>query len=106
MQLPLPSNMDEAEVTGTVAVEKDVDGFQSVNIGELAKRGGKPFFIPCTPKGIMVLLDQTGIDVAGKNAVVIGRSNIVGLPASYLLRAADATVTVCHSRTKDIKDFV
>jgi methylenetetrahydrofolate dehydrogenase (NADP+)/methenyltetrahydrofolate cyclohydrolase/formyltetrahydrofolate synthetase len=89
-----------------VADEKDVDGFGTTNIGELAKRGGHPLFTPCTPKGVMVLLKEAGVDIAGKNAVVLGRSDIVGSPVSYLLRNADATVTVCHSRTKDLPDHV
>jgi methylenetetrahydrofolate dehydrogenase (NADP+)/methenyltetrahydrofolate cyclohydrolase/formyltetrahydrofolate synthetase len=89
-----------------VADEKDVDGFGITSIGELAKRGGHPLFTPCTPKGVMVLLKEAGVDVAGKNAVVIGRSDIVGSPVSYLLKNADATVTVCHSRTKDLPDYI
>jgi methylenetetrahydrofolate dehydrogenase (NADP+)/methenyltetrahydrofolate cyclohydrolase/formyltetrahydrofolate synthetase len=89
-----------------VADEKDVDGFGITSIGELAKRGGHPLFTPCTPKGVMVLLQEAGVDVAGKNAVVIGRSDIVGSPVSYLLKNADATVTVCHSRTKDLPDYI
>lgn len=89
-----------------MAEEKDVDGFGVSNIGELAKRGGKPLFTPCTPKGVMVLLESTGVDLKGKDAVVIGRSDIVGSPVSYLLKNADATVTVCHSRTKNLADIV
>jgi methylenetetrahydrofolate dehydrogenase (NADP+)/methenyltetrahydrofolate cyclohydrolase/formyltetrahydrofolate synthetase len=103
VQLPLPKHIDEYTVTSTVADEKDVDGFGTKNIGELAKRGGHPFFTPCTPKGVMVLLQETGIDLKGKNAVVVGRSDIVGSPVSYLLKNADATVTVCHSKTTDLK---
>lgn len=103
MQLPLPKHLDEYTVTSTVADEKDVDGFGTRNIGELAKRGGHPFFIPCTPKGVMLLLQETGIDLKGKDAVVIGRSDIVGSPVSYLLKNADATVTVCHSKTTDLE---
>ena len=86
--------------------EKDVDGFGTRNIGELAKKGGRPQFIPCTPKGVMTLLKEAGVDPAGKKAVVIGRSDIVGSPLSYLLRNADATVTVCHSKTKDLHEHV
>lgn len=103
VQLPLPDGVSEYVVTSAVASEKDVDGFGTRNIGELAKRGGHPFFIPCTPKGVMVLLEETGIDLEGKNAVVIGRSDIVGSPVSYLLKNANATVTVCHSKTKDLE---
>lgn len=102
VQLPLPSHVSEYAVTSAVLSEKDVDGFGTYNIGELAKRGGNPYFVPCTPKGVMVLLEETGVDLKGKNAVVVGRSDIVGSPVSYLLKNADATVTVCHSRTKDL----
>lgn len=85
-----------------MADEKDVDGFGAINIGELAKRGGHPLFVPCTPKAVMALLKASGVDPAGKEAVVLGRSDIVGSPVSYLLKNADATVTVCHSKTPDI----
>ena len=106
VQLPLPKHLSEHAVTSAVLDEKDVDGFGAVNIGELAKRGGKPFFIPCTPQGVMVLLKESGVDLKGKTAVVIGRSDIVGSPVSYLLKNADATVTVCHSKTQNLKDVV
>ena len=106
MQLPLPSHLREYEVTSAVADEKDVDGFGAINIGELAKRGGRPLFTPCTPKGVMVLLESTGVDLKGKNAVVVGRSDIVGSPVSYLLNNADCTVTVCHSKTQDLPSIV
>ncbi|KAK2803228.1 hypothetical protein FQN50_007095 [Emmonsiellopsis sp. PD_5] len=106
VQLPLPSHLSEHAVTSAVADEKDVDGFGAVNIGELAKRGGKPLFVPCTPQGVMVLLKESGIELAGKNAVVLGRSDIVGSPVSYLLKNADATVTVCHSKTKDLEKII
>ncbi|TDZ35202.1 C-1-tetrahydrofolate synthase [Colletotrichum sidae] len=103
VQLPLPKHLDEYTITSAVSDEKDVDGFGTRNIGELAKRGGRPLFVPCTPKGVMVLLDEAGVDLKGKNAVVLGRSDIVGSPVSYLLRNADATVTVCHSKSKDLQ---
>ena len=106
VQLPVPKHISEHAITSAVADEKDVDGFGVSNIGELAKKGGKPLFIPCTPKGVMVLLEESGVDLKGKNAVVLGRSDIVGSPVSYLLRNADATVTVCHSRTQGLEDFV
>ncbi|KAJ8060053.1 hypothetical protein OCU04_011663 [Sclerotinia nivalis] len=106
VQLPVPKHMSEYRVTSAVSDEKDVDGFGASNIGELAKRGGRPLFIPCTPKGVMVLLEESGVDLIGKNAVVLGRSNIVGSPTSYLLNNADATVTVCHSRTQNIEQFI
>ncbi|KAI5462666.1 formate--tetrahydrofolate ligase-domain-containing protein [Mariannaea sp. PMI_226] len=106
VQLPLPRHISEYAITSAVADEKDVDGFGTKNIGELAKRGGHPFFVPCTPKGVMALLKESGIDLKGKNAVVVGRSDIVGSPVSYLLRNADATVTVCHSKTVNLPEFV
>jgi len=106
VQLPLPEHISEHTITSAVSDIKDVDGFGTANIGELAKRGGKPLFIPCTPKGVMVLLAETGVELRGKNAVVIGRSDIVGSPVSYLLKNADATVTICHSKTKDLPSIV
>jgi len=106
VQLPLPQGVSEYAVTSAVADEKDVDGFGTNNIGELAKRGGKPYFTPCTPKGVMALLEDAGVELKGKNAVVVGRSDIVGSPVSYLLKNADATVTVCHSRTKDLELYL
>lgn len=93
-------------MTTAIAVEKDVDGFSAINMGELAKRHGRPSFVPCTPKAVMALLEQSGVDLEGKNAVVVGRSNIVGGPVSYLLKDADATVTVCHSRTIGLEDIL
>lgn len=106
VQLPVPKHISEHAVTSAVAEEKDVDGFGARNIGELSKRGGNPLFTPCTPKGVMVMLKEAGVDLKGKNAVVLGRSDIVGSPVSALLRNADATVTVCHSRTENIQDYV
>jgi methylenetetrahydrofolate dehydrogenase (NADP+)/methenyltetrahydrofolate cyclohydrolase/formyltetrahydrofolate synthetase len=106
VQLPIPEHLSEYEVTSAVADEKDVDGFGANNIGELAKRGGRPLFTPCTPKGVMVLLQESGVDLKGKNAVVLGRSDIVGSPVSYLLKNADATVTVCHSRTENLEEYI
>lgn len=106
VQLPLPKHLSEHTITSAVLDEKDVDGFGATNIGELAKRGGKPFFVPCTPKGVMALLKETGIDPKGKTAVVLGRSDIVGSPVSYLLKNADATVTVCHSKTANLPEVV
>jgi methylenetetrahydrofolate dehydrogenase (NADP+)/methenyltetrahydrofolate cyclohydrolase/formyltetrahydrofolate synthetase len=103
VQLPLPAHVSEYAVTSAVAAEKDVDGFGAGNIGELAKRGGSPNFVPCTPKGVMALLAEAGVELAGKKAVVVGRSDIVGSPVSYLLRNADATVTVCHSKTANLE---
>jgi len=100
VQLPLPPHLDEARVLATVAAAKDVDGFHIENVGALAQ--GSPRFVPCTPKGVMVLLEETGIALRGQEAVVVGRSNIVGKPMGRLLLGADATVTVCHSRTRDL----
>jgi methylenetetrahydrofolate dehydrogenase (NADP+)/methenyltetrahydrofolate cyclohydrolase/formyltetrahydrofolate synthetase len=106
VQLPVPKHISEYAITSAVADEKDVDGFGANNIGELAKRGGHPYFTPCTPKGVMVLLAESGVDLKGKNAVVLGRSDIVGSPVSYLLKNADATVTVCHSRTQGLEEHI
>jgi len=106
VQLPVPKHISEHAVTSAVAEQKDVDGFGASNIGELSKRGGRPLFIPCTPKGVMVLLKESGVELKGKNAVVLGRSDIVGSPISSLLRNADATVTVCHSRTENLKQEI
>lgn len=103
VQLPLPRHISEYAVTSAVTEEKDVDGFGVNNIGELAKRGGEPLFTPCTPKGVMVLLEESGVNLQGKNAIVLGRSDIVGSPVSYLLKRADATVTVCHRETQDLQ---
>jgi methylenetetrahydrofolate dehydrogenase (NADP+)/methenyltetrahydrofolate cyclohydrolase/formyltetrahydrofolate synthetase len=102
----MPGHISEHAITSAVADEKDVDGFGVANIGELAKRRGRPLFVPCTPKGIMVLLQESGVELSGKNAVVIGRSDTVGSPVSYLLRNADATVTVCHRKTEGLEDFL
>ncbi|EPY50566.1 6,7,8-tetrahydrofolate synthase [Schizosaccharomyces cryophilus OY26] len=106
VQLPLPSHLDERRITESVSVEKDVDGFCEGNLGKLAKRGSEPLFVACTPKGVMKILKHYNISVAGKHAVVIGRSNIVGLPMSLLLEKANATVTMCHSKTKAIPEIV
>lgn len=106
MQLPLPEGFDEKQVTEAIDVQKDVDGFHSVNIGQLAKRDTEPLFLPCTPKGIMELLKSISYDLKGKRAVVVGRSNIVGMPIAHLLQNQDATVTVCHSKTVNIESIV
>lgn len=106
VQLPVPKHISEYAITEAVLPEKDVDGFGTGNIGELAKRGGKPLFVPCTPQGVMVLLKETGVDLKGKDAVVVGRSDIVGAPVSYLLRHADATVTVLHSKSTDLEAHI
>jgi len=106
VQLPLPKQIDEESVLRLVSLEKDVDGFHPVNIGMLAMKGREPSFTPATPTGCMVLLEEAGAKIEGSNAVVIGRSNIVGLPVSMMLLRANATVTICHSRTQDIPSIV
>lgn len=106
VQLPLPAGLDEEMVLREIAIEKDVDGFHPLNIGRLAQKGREPLFIPCTPYGCMVLLEETGIKLSGSKAVVLGRSNIVGMPVALLLVRADATVTICHSRTRDLPAVV
>ncbi len=102
----MPKHISEHTITSAVADNKDVDGFGVANIGQLAKRRGSPLFVPCTPQGVMVLLKETGLNLRGKNAVVLGRSDIVGSPVSFLLRNADATVTMCHSHTEGLPDII
>lgn len=106
VQLPMPPGIDEERVLSAISIEKDVDGFNSVNIGRLAQKGRNPLFVPCTPDGVMVLLEKVLPSLAGLNAVVLGRSNIVGMPVALLLIRANATVTLCHSRTKNLADVV
>lgn len=103
VQLPLPKHIDEETILNAIDLEKDVDGFHPVNIGRLAMKGRNPLFIPCTPAGCMVLLEEAGVEMNGAEAVIVGRSNIVGLPMAMLLQKANATVTICHSRTKDLE---
>lgn len=105
VQLPLPSHMDEQNILNAVSIEKDVDGFHPLNIGRLAMRGREPLFVPCTPKGCIELLHRYNIEIKGKRAVVIGRSNIVGMPAALLLQREDATVSIIHSRTKNPEEI-
>jgi len=102
VQLPLPGHLDEEAVLNAISLHKDVDGFHPVNIGRLAMKGRDALFAPCTPAGCIELLDRIGVEIRGKEAVVLGRSNIVGLPVSMLLLKRDATVTICHSRSKDL----
>ena len=104
VQLPLPSGLDEERALNAVTIEKDVDGFHPLNIGRLAQKGRDPLFVPCTPAGCMVLIESVMPDLNGANAVVLGRSNIVGMPMALLLVRANATVTVCHSRTRNLKE--
>ena len=102
VQLPLPPHIqtDEAEILDFIDPDKDVDGFHPINVGKLAT--GQEHLVPCTPMGCIKMLELAGIEISGKNAVIIGRSNIVGKPMFHLLLARDATVTVCHSRTKNL----
>jgi 5,10-methylene-tetrahydrofolate dehydrogenase/methenyl tetrahydrofolate cyclohydrolase len=102
VQLPLPGHMDEEQVLGKVGLDKDVDGFHPINIGRLAMKGRDPMFVPCTPAGCIELLDRYGVEIEGKEAVVLGRSNIVGMPVAMLLLHRNATINICHSRTKDL----
>ncbi len=106
VQLPMPAHIDEERVLSLVGIEKDVDGFSPINIGRLAQKGRQPLFVPCTPSGCIYLLDQAGIPIEGSNAVVLGRSNIVGMPVALLLVSRNATVTICHSRTRDLPSVV
>lgn len=103
VQMPVPDQISETKVVKTVLPEKDVDGFHPVNMGNLFIGDNK--LVPCTPKGIIKLIESTGTDIQGKHAVVIGRSNIVGKPVSILLLQNNATVTICHSRTKNMADI-
>jgi len=104
VQLPLPDQVDEKTILAAVPLTKDVNGFHPLNIGGLAMKGHDPEFVPCTPNGVIELLDRSGTEISGAEAVVLGRSNIVGMPAALLLVKCNATVTICHSRTKDLKE--
>lgn len=104
VQLPLPPQFNEQEILEAISPEKDVDGFHAENVGALLQ--GKPQFIPCTPYGVIKMLEASGVDLVGIDAVVIGRSNIVGKPMAALLINAGATVTVCHSKTKNLAEHV
>lgn len=107
VQLPLPAGMNDEVVLDAIALDKDVDGFHALNFGRLAMAGrSPPRAVPCTPKGVIELLDRYGVDPAGKRAVILGRSNIVGLPVALLLMHRNATVTVCHSKTVNVGDLV
>ncbi|KAL8150551.1 hypothetical protein V2J09_020359 [Rumex salicifolius] len=106
VQLPLPKHINEEKILSEIFIEKDVDGFHPLNIGKLAMKGRDPLFQPCTPKGCLELLKRSGISIKGKKAVVVGRSNIVGLPVSLLLLKADATVSVVHSRTSEPEKLI
>lgn len=103
VQLPLPAHIDEKAVINAIPPEKDVDGFSPVNVGRM--QIGEECYLPCTPAGCIRMIESTGTDISGKNAVVIGRSNIVGKPAALLLLEKNATVTICHSRTRNLKEL-
>ena len=103
VQLPLPGHIDEEKVLLSISPEKDVDGFHPVNVGNLSI--GRPGFVSCTPAGVIQLLKRSGIEIEGKECVVLGRSNIVGKPMAMLLLRENGTVTVCHSRTKNLKEI-
>jgi len=104
VQLPLPKQFNEDEIIRAIDPAKDVDAFHPLSAGALL--AGSPGFVPCTPRGAMALLDAAGVELAGKKAVVIGRSNIVGKPMALLLLARDCTVTICHSRTQNLPEVV
>ena len=104
VQLPLPKHINEEVILNAIDIDKDVDGFHPVNVGKLGMKNREPLFAPCTPSGVIELLDRVGAKISGSRAVVLGRSNIVGLPAALLLLGRDATVTICHSRTKNIAE--
>ena len=106
VQLPLPGHLDDEEILGAISIEKDVDGFHPLNIGRLSMKRREPLYVPCTPRGCIELLDRMKIPIEGREAVVLGRSNIVGLPVAMLLLHRNATLTICHSRTKDLPGVV
>lgn len=103
LQLPLPKHLDEAKITSQICFTKDIDGLSSVSTGKFYK--GETCFVPCTPKGIIEIMKHNGIRIEGKNAVVIGRSNIVGKPVAQLLLKENATVTICHSKTVNLNEI-
>ncbi|MCE5209697.1 MAG: bifunctional methylenetetrahydrofolate dehydrogenase/methenyltetrahydrofolate cyclohydrolase FolD [Chloroflexi bacterium] len=106
VQLPLPAGLDEERILSAINIEKDVDGFHPLNVGRLAQKGRDPLFVPATPAGVIYLLQKELPTLEGVNAVVLGRSNIVGMPVALLLVRANATVTICHSRSKDLPSKV
>ena len=106
VQLPMPDHIDEEAVLNEISLDKDVDGIHPMNLGKLGMRGREPSFTPATPTGAMVLIAETGKTIEGARAVVIGRSNIVGLPVALMLTNANATVTICHSRTRNLPGLV
>lgn len=105
VQLPLPKHLDKSKILDEISPDKDVDCFTTYNYGKLAT-GLEPYVYPCTPKGVLLLLDEYGIDLDGKHVVVVGRSNLVGKPMALMALKRNATVTVCHSHTKDLKSII
>lgn len=105
VQLPLPAHIDAEVILGAVPIEKDVDGFSPINVGRLSMKNREPMFVPCTPLGCLHLIESVGTKIEGANAVVLGRSNIVGLPMAFLLLHRNATVTICHSRTRNLPEM-
>jgi methylenetetrahydrofolate dehydrogenase (NADP+)/methenyltetrahydrofolate cyclohydrolase len=104
VQLPIPKHLDEKAVINAIDPNKDADGFHPMSVGKMVL--GEETYLPCTPHGVMVLLKREGIDISGKEAVVVGRSNIVGKPVSMMLLQENATVTICHSKTADLVDHI
>lgn len=102
VQLPLPDHIDAEAILSAIPIEKDVDGFSPINVGRLAMKNREPLFVPCTPLGCIALIESAGTKIEGAQAVVLGRSNIVGLPVAFLLLHRNATITICHSRTRDL----
>ncbi len=102
VQFPLPDGLDQNRIIDLIDPSKDVDGFNPINVGELTMRGRTPEFVACTPAGCMRLLQETGVELSGKDVAIIGRSNLVGMPVAMLMIDANATPTICHSRTKDL----
>ena len=103
---PSTASAEEGRVRGALGYEREVGGSRPLNIGRRSQRGREPLFVPCTPRGCIELLERSGIDIAGKEAVVVGRSNVVGTPAALLLQRRDATVTIVHSRTPNSEEIV
>ncbi|KAI9249876.1 putative 5,10-methylenetetrahydrofolate dehydrogenase:5,10-methenyltetrahydrofolate cyclohydrolase [Sporodiniella umbellata] len=106
IQMPLPPYVNKETVLEAVDFQKDVDGFHPYNIGKMIQKASSPLFLPCTPKGILNLIQSTGRKISGQRAVVVGRGDLVGAPVASLLTSEDATVTLCHSRTLDLKNIV
>jgi 5,10-methylene-tetrahydrofolate dehydrogenase/methenyl tetrahydrofolate cyclohydrolase len=106
VQLPLPAHLDAEAILSAVPIEKDVDGFSPINVGRLSMKNRDPLFVPCTPLGCIVLMESVGTKIEGARAVVLGRSNIVGLPMAFLLLHRNATITICHSRTQNMPEII